>query len=139
MPDEVLDQRNAVARGDAVTAMPSLLDVTSGDGENVTIPLPSGESHPGVFFIIRGMGTSIHPNRAVLFVRADVLPDCEQLLCLRIALFPEAHHHRAAMDVSGGVHLALMLGQCEPRRVPAQSPLASRVVDGNAEVIDQGG
>src|SRR4051812_1568059 len=64
------------------------------------------------------MLTAIHPDRPVLFVRADVDPDRCECLRLGIFFFPDTRLHRPMEDVWAVVHLALMLAKREPRGVP---------------------
>ena len=61
----------------------------------------------------------------------------DQVLGLRIAFLPDAQAKRAAMNIGRRMDLALMLGQAQAIRVPAQRPLARGCIDRQAEEVDQ--
>src|SRR5437868_5043578 len=108
--------------------MPALLDMRRGHGQDVAVPLAGGKTHPSVSGVIGRMRTPVHPNRAVLFVGAGVLPDRDQVLSFRIALFPDAQLKRAAVNIGRCMHLTLVLLQTQTIGIPAQSPLSRRSV-----------
>ena len=135
--DEMLGQRRAIAFGQAVAANPALLDVGGGDGQHVAFPRAGREPLPGVRRVLGRMRTAVHPDRARLFVGADVVLDRDERLGLGIALFPDAQLQRTAIDVRRNVHLALVLVERQARRVPAERPLARRFGDREAEIVDE--
>src|SRR5215475_9676153 len=137
--DEVFGERGQVARGNAVAAVPALLDVGSVNGQNVALPLPRREAHPGMRREFGRMRPAIHPNGPVLLVGADVVADSDDVLGLRIAFFPDPELKRATIDVCSRVYLALMLFESQPVGIPAQGPLPRCVVDGNPKVVNQFG
>ena len=120
VPDEVLYQRNPVAGRHAVAAMPALLDVHGGHRQNVPVPFASRETHPGVRRVRGRVRPSIHINSPILFVIADILAQRDQVLCLRVALFPNPQQQRAARHIGDGMNLALMFGSRQPRWVSRQ-------------------
>ena len=81
------------------------------------------------------MRTPVHPDRARLLVGADVVLDRDELLRVRIALFPDPELQRTSIYVGRDVHLALMLGQRQSRRIPAERPLPRAVGDRQAEIV----
>src|ERR1700688_2997711 len=115
MPDKMLGERGLIAFGQSVAPDPALLDMSGGDGEDVAIPLPGGESHPGVRRIRRGMRAAIHPDGAVLFIGTDVLLDGDDMLGLRVFFVPDSQLERATIDVGSNVHLTLMLRHGQAR------------------------
>ena len=117
--------------------MPTLFNVSGCDRQGISFPFTRGEAHPGVSRVVGRMRPSVHPDRAVLFVRTDVLPDCDQLLGFRISFFPDPDLQGTAIDIRNRVHLALMLLHGQSRRVPAQSPLTRFFVDRQSQVVGQ--
>ena len=117
--DEVLDHGGVLAVGDAVAPDPLRLDVRGVDGQDVAVPLAGREPHPGVRRVFRRMRPAVHPDGSLLLVGADVALDRDELLRVRILLFPDPHLQRTAVDVRGDVDLALMLSQRQARGVPA--------------------
>src|SRR5437870_8816964 len=87
--------------------------------------------------VLRWMWPYVHPDRARLLVRADVVLDRDERLRFRIPLFPDAQLQRTAIDVRRHVDSALMLFERQPRRIPTEGPLPRRVVDGESEIVDE--
>src|ERR1700752_4256138 len=81
------------------------------------------------------MRSPVHPNRARLFVGADVVLDRDDLLRLGILLLPNAQVQRAVVDVGRHVYAALMLLKRQARGIPALSEQARGVVDRDAEIV----
>ena len=113
MPDEMLGERGTVAFGQTVASNPALLDVSGRDREHVAFPRARGKALPGVHRVLRWMWAAVHPDRPGLFVRADVVLDCHELLRFGILLLPDAQLQRAAIDVRRDMHLTLMLFKCQ--------------------------
>jgi hypothetical protein len=55
------------------------------------------------------MRAAVHPDGPVLLISTDVVPESDKVLRLRISFLPDAKPVRAAVDIGGSVHLALML------------------------------
>src|ERR1700688_2560909 len=108
MTDEMLGERDPVARRNPVAPVPALFDVSGVHSEDVALPLAGGETHPGVRGVVGRMRAAIHPDGPVLLIGADVVPEGDQVLRLRISLLPDPKPVGAAVDVAGSVHLALM-------------------------------
>src|SRR5205809_7132250 len=130
-------QRDLVAGGKSVAAVPTLFNVCGCYRQGVSFPFSRREAHPGVSRVVRGMRPSVHPDSAVLFVRTDVLLDRDKLLSVGLSFLPDPHLQGTAIDVGDRVHLALMLLHSQSRRIPAQSPLAGLFIDRKSQVIGQ--
>src|SRR5262249_44466340 len=63
--------------------------------------------------------------------------DREKLLGFGIAILPDPQRQRTTIDVGRHVHLTLVLGQRQPRRIPAERPLACAVGDRQPEEIGE--
>src|SRR5580700_5215048 len=99
MPDEVLDESSLVAFWQSVAADPALLNMGSGDGQDVAVPFARGKSHPGVCRIGRRVVAAIHPDDAILFISADVLLYGDDVLGLGIFFDPDSQLQWPAIDV----------------------------------------
>ena len=75
------------------------------------------------------MRSSIHPDRPVLFVRADGFVDGDQLMRDRITFLPDSHLERTAMNILDDVNLALVLRKRQAARSVGQSPLPGLIVN----------
>src|SRR5215472_4556429 len=117
--------------------MPSLLYMARRYRQNVAFPFTGGKAHPSMSGVIGRMRTAIHINRAVLLVGADVLPQRNDLLGLRVALFPDTNAKRATVNIANGVNLALVLWEGKAVGGPAQRPLTRGLADRQAKIIDQ--
>ena len=118
MQHKVLGERGNVADRNAVAAQVALLHVRAEHRKRIAFPLAGGEAHPGVSNTFRWMRAAVHPNRTVLFIGADVLPNGDDALRLRVSFFPDAQVQRAAVDVRNHVNFALMFGYGEPGGAP---------------------
>src|ERR1043166_1587663 len=127
--EEMLRQRRLVALGQTVAPDPALLDMCRVDREHVAFELAGREAFPRMRGELRRMRTAVHPDRPRLLVRADVVLDGDEDLRVRIALFPNPQLQRTTIDVRGDMHLTLMLGERQPRWVPAEGPLTRAVVN----------
>src|SRR5215471_16960499 len=65
------------------------------------------------------MRAAIHVNRALLVERADAVLDRDELARVWIPVFPDRDVGGPAIDVWRDVHAALLLGQRQPRGIPA--------------------
>src|SRR5262249_18124111 len=83
------------------------------------------------------MRSAVHPNRPRLFVGADVVLDCDDLLGFGVLFLPDAELQRTVVDVGSDVHAALMLLQRQARGVPALGKQACRIIDRESGVIPQ--
>src|SRR6516165_12082595 len=84
------------------------------------------------------MRPTIHPDRAVLFIGADILADRDHRLRLRIFVLPDTEVQRPAENVRGYVDLALVLRQRKTRRIPGQPPGACTFRNRHAVVFTDG-
>ena len=80
---------------------------------------------------------SIHPDGPFLLVRADGLPDCDELMGDGISFLPQPHGERAAVDVLDDMDLALVLGKRKPAWAIGQTPLACVVIDREPHEFDK--
>src|SRR5438309_1244256 len=83
------------------------------------------------------MWTAVHPDGSPLFVRADVLLDCDEALRLRILFFPDPQIQRPTINVGDNMNAALVFGNRQPACVPAQSELACAVRYGKTGIVDE--
>ena len=109
VPDVVFDDRGQIAAGNTAAPIELLLDMRGPDGQDVAVPLSCGETHEGMRRVSRRMRTAVHPDRAILHVRADEHLVGDDLLSGRVLLFPDSKLQRSSVDVSKIVRLALML------------------------------
>ena len=135
MTDEMLAQRRLVASGIPLRrTQPCLMCVV------VTVSMsPSHLPVEKPFQVCAAYsGGCGRPSIQIVRVCSNVLMYCLmaiKILRLGIALLPDAKLERTAIDVRRDVHLALMLGQRQPRRIPAERPLARAVGDRQTEVV----
>src|SRR6185369_3562122 len=111
MPNEVLDHGCLVACRQVFSAMPTLFYMRRRDSQHVAFVDTGRESHPRVWRVFAGMRPAIHPDRAALLVRVDVLMNRNQRMRDFISFFPHAYLKRATMNVLDHVNLTLMLGK----------------------------
>ena len=137
--DEVFGQRRLVAHRQAVAANPALLDVRRVDDQHVAEPFAGGKALPGVRGDRGRMRAAVHVDRPRLIVGADVMLDRDELLRVRVPIFPDAEVQRTAIDVGRDVHAALLFRQRDPRRIPAVGELPRRRVDRQAEIVAEVG
>src|SRR5262249_29661287 len=104
---------NFVTGRQTITPVPTLFDLRCRDRQHISFPYSGREAHPSMWRIFGRMWTTIHPNRPVLLIRADVFVDCNELMSYFISFFPHPHLQRASVDVFDNVHLTLMLGKPE--------------------------
>jgi len=60
-------------------------------------------------------------------------------MCDGISFLPDPHLERPSVDVSDNMHLTLVLQKRKARRAICQRPLASLIVDGKSDILDQRG
>src|ERR1700733_4506384 len=109
VPNKMLHQRRLIAFRQTVAPHPALLDVCSVNSEYIAFPLAGGETHPGVRRPGGRMRPAVHPGGTVLFVRADVVLNSNDLVGLRGPFGPESGLKRPTVNVGRYVPLALML------------------------------
>src|SRR6266850_1563112 len=137
MPEIVLRQGCLIAFRQAVAPNPALLDMRCVYSERIAFPVSCRETHEGVRRFFGRVWTAVHPDGPPLFVRADVLLDCNQTLRLRILFFPDPQIQRPTINVGNDVNAALMLRNRQPACVPAQGELACAVRDRKTGVVDE--
>src|SRR5579863_5073391 len=137
VPNKVLDQRCLVAVTQSIAPQPSSLEVRGIYRQDAAVPLSRRKAHPGVQRGIARMRAAVHPDSSRLFVVVYVLLDGNELLRLRVSLFPNPDVQRAAVDVGHDVRFALMLRHGETGSVIAQSRKTSSFIDRKPEVVRQ--
>src|SRR5215467_721361 len=128
-PDVMLDQSRLVTGRNVFAPFPTLFDVGCRDGQHIAFPDPRRETHPGVRRVFRGMSTSVHPDRAALFVSTYGFVNRNQLMRDGFAFLPDPHLERSAMDVFHYMDLTLVLRKREPPRTVSQSPLPRLIIN----------
>ena len=137
MAEEVLRHMRLVAAGETVATVPALLEVRGRDREPLPVPLSRREPLPGVGGIFRRMRPAVHPDGAFRRLPAKPRVDGDELLGSAVVLVPDAHLAWSAVGVVRRVGFALVFGQREQGRAPAQASESPGLVDRDAVELDE--
>src|SRR5262245_50719631 len=95
----MLDERRAIATRTAAASIELFFEMRGLDGHAVAVP-PAGREPPcRVRHVVGGMGPTVHPDRAPLLIRAEILSVRNDLLRRGILFFPSAELERTPIDV----------------------------------------